>query len=419
MALTRNSLSNALRMMTPVAVLAVAIAVAYGMMKLRPKTEDSEPTERFPTVQAWTVEAAPVTLRVRTQGTVSARTETVLTAEVSGLIEWVSPQFADGGFFEAGDELLRIDALEYESHLAEARSRLAQAELVLEQERAQSEQARQDWEELGRGEPTTLVLRKPQLARAQAEVEAARAQVRLAERNLTFTRVRAPYSGRILRKEVDVGQAVTARGTPLARIYSVEVAEVRLPITAEDYRHIDIREDYRNGVVVGEGPEVLLFVDQGGRRYQWRGVVARAEGVVDTRSRLTYVVAQVENPYAMRGNESNPHPPLKVGQFVEAEIEGRRLDEAFLVPREAVHQGRLVYVIDEENRLYTREVKIERMDAGWAVVSDGLRPGERICITPLLFFVEGMQVSPEPAAKSPEERERFTEEVELEVARGR
>ena len=217
-----------------VVFLGVASAVAFTMWKLRPEQEKKEPQDILPTVETLQVYPEDLVVKVETQGTVEARTETVLTAEVSGLVEWVSPDFVAGGFFEKGEVLLKIDALEYESRLAEARSRLAQAELVYAQERALAEQAARDWEDLGRGEPTDLVLRKPQLAKAKADREAAEAALRIAERNVRFTEVRAPYAGRVRRKRVDVGQSITARASQLAEIYSVEVAELRLPLSAKE-----------------------------------------------------------------------------------------------------------------------------------------------------------------------------------------
>jgi len=394
MADSRKTLNRIIRSTLPVLILGLAVGFVVLMLKLRPDPEKAEPGTVLPKVETVAVQAGPITLTVETQGTVSARTESVITPEVSGLIEWVAPYFEDGGFFEKGDILLRIDPLEYESRLAEARSRLAEARLALEREEAEAEQARQEWLELGRGEPTALVLRKPQLARAKAEVSAAQAGLDVARRNLEYTRVRAPYAGRILNKKVDVGQAVIARSTPLAEIYNIESVEVRLPVSSDELGYIQLFEQYRNDKQVGREPKVVLHADYGGNRYRWTGLITRTEGVIDTRSRLTYLVAEVENPYGLRENEGTPRPPLKVGQFVEAVIQGKHLNHAFQLPRSAVKPGDIVYVMDRQNRLESREVEVAKMDDGTAVITGGLHSGEKICLTPLLFFVEGMEVDP-------------------------
>lgn len=384
-------------------ILLVAGGLAFTMWSFREKPEKKDAVEVLPTVETLVLYPETMALEVEAQGTVEARTETRLTAEVSGLIEWVSPAFEDGGFFEPGEVLVRIDPLEYEARLAEAKSQLAQAALVYEQESALSEQARQDWENLGRGEATDLVLRRPQLAGARANVEAAEAALKIAERNLRYTSVRAPYAGRIRTKLVDLGRAVNARSTPLADIYSVESAQIRLPLSSKDVGFLNLPEAYRDQKEVGPRPSVRLQADYGGKTYTWEGTIVRTEGAIDSRSRLVNVIAEVEDPYSMRVSQGEIRPPLKVGLFVKAIIQGRQLENAYRIPRSAVKEGSQVYLLDRENRLQSRKVTVVKRDADQAIVTAGLSPGDRLCLTPLLFFVEGMQVLPVDEAGAVEE----------------
>lgn len=399
------------------AFLFIAGGLAYTMWIFREKPEKKEVVEVLPTVETLTVYPESIQLEVEAQGTVEARTETQLTAEVSGLVEWVAPSFEDGGFFEEGQILLRIDPLEYEARLAEAKSQLAQARLAFEQEKALAEQARQDWLELGRGEASDLVLREPQLARAQANLEAAEAALKIAERNLRFTRVRAPYAGRIRSKLVDLGQAVNARTTPLADIYSVEQAQIRLPLSSDQMGFLQLPESYRKQEEAGPQPEVVLQADYGGQRHRWTGKIVRTEGAIDPRSRLVNVIAEVEDPYSIREFDGEIRPPLKVGLFVEARIEGEKIPDAFRIPRSALKDGDQVYILGAENRLESRKVGVVKRDADLVIVNSGLNPGDRLCLTPLLFFVEGMQVLPVDEAGAVEESVRPTQpDKNLEVA---
>ena len=376
-------------MILSVVIVGMAVLFALSMVKLRPKPEAKEDPQILPRVEVMRVHRGPHQLEVVTHGTVQPRTETSLTSEVSGVIVEVSPNFFPGKFFHADEVLLQIDATEYRARRAEARSRLAQARLVFEQESALAEQARDDWNGLGIGEGGDLVLRKPQLFRAQTEVEAAEAALEVAERNLRLTTIRAPYAGRVREKSVDIGQVVAARTTPLARIYSVDVAEVRLPISAGEAAFVKLPEQYQDDIGASDKPEVILEFDYAGRRISRRGFIDRVEGAIDVSTRRIVVVAEVLKPFVRAGGSDEP--PLKPGQFVRARILGHLIEDATIIPRGALHDES-VYVIDDQDRLQIRPVGVVRKGIGTVVVDDGLNEGELICLTPLEFAIQGMEV---------------------------
>ena len=372
-----------------IAILGMAVLFVVSAKFLRSKPEEKEPTRILPRVEAIRVQSGGHRLEVVTHGTVLPRTETNLTSEVSGLIVEVSPNFFLGRAFQIGEVLLRLDATEHRSRRADAKSRLSQAKLALEEERAFSEQALEDWRGLGRGEAGDLALRKPQFDRAQAAVEAAQAALELAERNLRLTEIRAPYAGHIREKYVDIGQVVSARATQLARIYSVDVAEVRLPVSARDAAYFDLPGDYGVSGSEVEKPTVIFEFDYAGKRVTWNGIVDRVEGAIDRATRQIVVIAQVLNPYARDG--ASDRPPLKVGQFVTARIQGHYLEDATVIPRGALHDD-AVYVIDETNHLRIREVGVVQKGIEKVVLDSGLEVGELICLTPLEFTIDGMEV---------------------------
>jgi multidrug efflux pump subunit AcrA (membrane-fusion protein) len=84
--------------------------------------------------------------------------------------------------------------------------------------------------------------------------------------------------------------------------------------------------------------------------------------------------------------------PLAVGLFVEAEIEGHAIDRAFVVPRDALREGNVVYVVDSEGRIHFRDVEVLRTERENVIVGTGLESGERICVTPLEAAINGMRV---------------------------
>jgi len=104
---------------------------------------------------------------------VQPRNQTMLSAQVSGRIIRVADNFIEGGFFDKGDVLVEIEAVDYETDLLLAQAELAQAQASLDEEIARGQVAEKEWSSFNSGTPPELGLRKPQLAREQALVKAA------------------------------------------------------------------------------------------------------------------------------------------------------------------------------------------------------------------------------------------------------
>jgi RND family efflux transporter MFP subunit len=384
---------NKLKVIMPFAILVVGGVIAVAMVKSRAPVPTRPTVEYAPLVRVVEVQPEAHRLKVHTQGTVKARTETNLVAEVSGTIIRVSRGFNSGGFFEKGDVLLEIDASDYRVAVATAQGSVAQAKVRLETEAAQGEVAREEWAQLGTGGESPLATRELQLQEAQAALAAAEAMLEKARRDLARTKVRAPFAGRIRAKLADLGQYV-APGVPVASVYSVDFAEVRLPVPDSDLAFLDLPVDYRGAAAQEPGPEVVLYADFAGQRHSWIGRIVRVEGEIDRASRMVHVVAQVEDPYGKHGGDDPL--PLAVGMFVEAEIMGSLAAEAITVPRTAL-RGDRVLVVDGEDRLRFRDVDVLRVERGYAVIVGGLNAGDRVCVSTLEAVSDGMKVRPASA----------------------
>lgn len=377
-----------LKVLSPLLVIGVAGFVAITIVRNRPEVEMQAPAITPAGVRATVVTLETVRISVAGQGTVRPRTETQLVPEIAGRVTWVAPSFATGGFFEEGDVLLRLDRFDYEQAVISARSQLAQARLRLAQEEAEAEVAQREWDALGRGDPRELTLRKPQLEDARASVDAAEASVERAARDLERADVLAPYAGRVRTKNVDVGQFVTV-GAPIATVYSVDVAEVGLALPDEELAYLDLPLAYRGEANV-RSPRVVLRTTFAGARYEWGGRVVRTESEIDPVSRMVQVIAEVQDPYA--AGPDPRRPPLAVGMYVEAEIEGRAFDDIAVVPRAALRGRNQVLVIDPENRVHFRDVEILRATTESVYIDGGLSAGELIAVSALDNPTDGMLV---------------------------
>ncbi len=384
---------NLAKVFLPFLVLAVGLAGAAAMYLTRDEPEAREPEPLVPLVRTMVVARQDVRMTVESQGTVSPRVEITMAPEVTGVVTAISPSLTAGGFFVHGEVLLEIDPRDFELAVEQARAEVARAELRLAQEEAEAKVALEEWKELGTGDGSPLALRKPQLAEARAALSAAKAARARAELDLERTRMRAPFAGRVRSSDVDIGQYVT-RGAPVARIYAVDHAEVRLPIPDREVAYLDLPLDYR-GEEREDGPPVVLRARFAGKPHVWKGRVTRTEGEIDPRSRMVHVVARVDDPYA-RGDDHD-RPPLAVGMFVEAEIEGRLVRDLFVLPRTALRNGDRVLVIDGDGRLRHRDVEVYRRERETVYVRQGLAEGERLCLSPLEAVVDGMRVRYETA----------------------
>ncbi|MBN7796345.1 efflux RND transporter periplasmic adaptor subunit [Parahaliea mediterranea] len=385
---------SVLKKALPALVVATPLVLAT-LALLNPPTPERARPDRGPRLTVDTVTVSPTryAMRISSFGTVQPRTQSTLVSQVGGEVVWVNPQFRDGGVFGAGDALLRIDPRDYEANVQIARASLLEARQVLAEEQAQSQQALADWQRLGDGgEADALVLRKPQLMAAQARVASAEAELRKAELNLERATVTAPFDGRILSTEVDLGE-VLGGNTALAEIYATDYVEIRLPLANADLDYVDLPEPRADG---GEQQRVPVTIHSSlSAGAAWEGFLVRTEGAIDDSSRQLHVVAQVDDPFQLAGDSGPEHSgrkPLKIGEYVTASIEGRTLPGAVVIANSAIYQGSYVYVV-REGLLQRREITIAWQNADSAVIASGLRAGDALVTTPLGQVTSGTPVA--------------------------
>lgn len=401
--MSTSGMSKFVKLLLPFALLAVGILGAVLIIGSRPEVETVEAPVPRTLVRVQEMAPQTVSLDVRAQGTVEPRTASALVAEVGGRILDVAPSFVNGGFFNRGQVLVRIDPRDYRTAVASVRAQVSQAEVRLAQEQAEAQVAIAEWHDLGRGaEPPPLVAREPQLAEARAGLDAAKAALQKAELDLERTELRAPYAGLVREKLADVGQFV-APGTPLAQVFAVDYAEITLPVPGDQLGFLDLPR--AGSADRGDnGPAVELSTSLAGERRTWDARIVRTEGEIDPSSRMLGLIARLDDPYARRDADAQP---LQVGQFVDARITGRVVEDVFVLPRVALRgsdaggtaSGRAssrVLILDdrdvEDARLRFREVEVLRFQGDQVILTAGLAEGDKVCISPLETPLEGMRV---------------------------
>ena len=381
------------RIILPLAIVSLAIAIATALYLSRPEPEKSTVERQLLLVNAAEVVKQDIQISVRAQGIVSAKKSTALIAEVSGRIIDVSEQFLVGGFFKKGEVLLRIDQRNYQSDLKRAEAAVASANSNLASEQGRADVAHQDWLKykssvVRSDSATSLALRKPQMEHAKAQLDSALADLDFARNQLNRTIIRAPYDGLIKARQVNIGQYVNV-GALCAEIFAIDVAELRLALPENKLSYLSLPTFNDSDKDNHEQSSVELRTDAEGELQRWQAKLVRTEGVFDDRSRVLHVVAEIADPY---GVQTPREHILRMGTFVDATIEGRRIENLVALPRHILRAGNQLWVIDQQQRLQNRHVTILRTEGSQIYVSSGLNEGERVCLSTISGAIPGTQV---------------------------
>ncbi|PIE20014.1 MAG: hypothetical protein CSA65_00210 [Proteobacteria bacterium] len=388
-----------LRRLLPLIVVAVGVVASIVIVKSRKPLERKEPIALGALVE--TLIAKPATRRVTvvSHGTVQPERQLVVSPEVAGKVRWANPGLVVGGLLKRGAVLARIDPVDYALAARKAKAQIAQAKRSLAEAQSNAQVARREWKILGKRagvKPTDLTLGKPQLAQAEAALAAAKADLKQAKVRVGRTILRAPFDMRVRKENIENGQYVTP-GMPLATVFGTARAEVHVPLKVSDLRWINVPK-LRFGADgkakrAGHASSATVRLKVGSKTYTRRGRVERSLGEIEATGRMTRVVVVIDDPYNLeRPDDGTYRPDFQVGSFVEVVIEGRELKNVIALPAESVRLGDVVWVVEPGDTLGIRKVELLRLNEREALIAAGLKPGEKVVLTPLANPVAGMKL---------------------------
>ncbi|NRB43386.1 MAG: efflux RND transporter periplasmic adaptor subunit [Verrucomicrobiales bacterium] len=370
----------------PVIILGLGYLI-YSQIK-QPTAKPKKPPgiRKAPKTKVIELHVENYTSSIESNGIINAHNEVNLTSQVSGRIVKIHPQFEDGAFFKKGTTLVELEEADFLTSVASAEAMLAQASASHAQEKARSEQAKLNWEDLGYDEePNELVLRLPQLREAKARVNSAETQLAQAERNFDRSKIKAPFDGRVRKRLVGISQAVSG-STPLGNIFAVDYAEVRIPISAKEMRHLNLPENPDDPAV-----EITLHdaLDEKNQTI-WPAKIIRTEGTLDQNSLELFAIAKISDPFG----RNSTLPALRIGQPVNAKIPGKILERVIKIPRSAVRQLRRIYIIDRE-KLTMHGISVEPIretQSHIIIQDDSIIEGTLLSTTPMHWIPDGSKV---------------------------
>ena len=347
---------KAMKLIIPLGIVIAAIILAVLMAGSREEPKSSDVAQPLPHVQAVAVTLSEVPISIVAHGNVTSRYELELASEVTGRIVWVAPEFEPGEIVAAGTVLLRIDPVNYQLALAQAKAALATANMALADAKALKRQAA-----IGEGE---------------LNIEAARQRIVKAEQDLAYTEIKAPFNAVIDKQLVEFGQFISI-GHTVARLLSSDTAQVMLPVTPAEAGFLESSVDAR----------VVLSAQIGEAEEQWQAKLARIEARVDQASRVIPVIVEVESPY-----DTSVHPHrLPLGLFITAILPGQPVSSAARLPSSVLHPDDSVFVV-VGGVLHRKRVNVIHRAEGFVVINEGLEAGDLVVTTRLDLMFEGMKV---------------------------
>lgn len=388
---------NIIQLVVGLAVLGVAVGIGWILMKTRPYTEAEVEQQASKIVQVVELEPGNEMIRVSAWGTVIPAREVSIQPQVGGRIIDLHEQLVPGGRLREKEELLRIEAVDYEIALAERIAEKEEAVFEMEVEEGRQVIARREWEQL-RGElgsvvpDSSLALREPHLDLSKAMLERADSAIRRARLDLDRTVVRAPFNGMIVEESVEIGQVVEP-GRTVCRLVGTDRFWVRATLPMSDLKRIKLPGEGKPGATAN------IFLDTGNGSAESRdGIVVRLLADLETAGRMARLIIAVDDPLsreAIVDGETRILTPLLLGSYVRVEIEAGRLENVLAVPRLALREGDRLWLVGNDNRVRIAEPEILWTRGETVLVNNVLLDGERLVVSRLRTALPGMLVSPQ------------------------
>ena len=376
-----------IKKLKPLFILLGAMLLSYILWFLGQVQPDPVEESPAPDVIVEILTPKDFQVKIISSGTTTPLTQTILNAEVGGEVIYRSKKFSEGSSVIEGEILAKIDDTDLQLQYKNALLQLANAEVQYSLQLAEAEVAKEAWEKMGDGIASDLMLKKPQLKQAEALLEVAKAQVSSAEKKLNKTEIVAPYAGRMQNVNIDLGTTIIP-GQPVGAMYTSSEIEITLAIKDNDLQFLSIPMDGRK---LDSSEQALVQIESfyKGKIQSWQGKLERVDGVIDPITRMINLIAVFENDF-IETNQSN----LPIGLFVEAKIDGIKLNDVFQIPVTAISENNVVYIVDSNNELELRELSILKKYSDFVIVKEGIRAGERIVTSKLSTASNGIKVNP-------------------------
>ncbi len=385
------SKSNISQLLLGIGIMVAAILVAASLYFFRPTPEKGEPTSRSALVETILVERGDKTLKIAAFGTVQPNRELTVQAEVKGRVIELSPNLDTGGILNEGEVMIKLDPRDYVTAVEQNRAKVEKAEFDLIVEKGRKIIAEKEWSLLDSslrqgGLGKDLALRIPHLREKESALQGAQSALHKSLVDLKRTIIRAPFNALVIEEFVEVGQLVGSLKN-IARIVSTDEFRVKVSIPYDQLGWVKL-----SGKKGLKKTPVTIIQDLGDNDLVKReGHILRILGDLDPNGRMVQLLVVIDDPLNLRSNDSD-EIPLLLGTYVEVLFEGPVVENAVEIPRLAIREGNLVWVMNKEGKLEIRQVEIVSGDKYNVIIEKGIESGEALIISNLPVAIPGMDL---------------------------
>ena len=431
--MTVKPLIKKLLIVPPIVVGIAVLAYVVSNKATPPKIPASELARYVRVINVTEMSVVP---RILGYGSVKPEKIWTASAEVSGTVTYVHPDFKKGAILSAGTEIVRISPADYELAIRQAeanmhaidaqvtelgvneqntreslkieeralevnekelqrkrsllqRSAVSQASVDQEQRNTLAQRRKvQDLKNSLRLIPSQRALRREERAVDEAKLVAARL-------DLERTHIRLPFDARIAEQNVEQTQYAQV-GQTLGVADSMGAAEIDAQIPISRFRSLlsgvsnspaSVTTGSFQAMAERYGFEAVVRLRIDERTVEWKAQFSRLSDTIDPTTRTLGMIASVDGSYARA--VPGYRPPLVKGMFVEVELRARPIENKVVVPRSIVN-GNRIYVANTEDRLEVRTVNVGLQQGSLAVITEGLKAGDRVVVSDLAPAIEGM-----------------------------
>ncbi|AQQ09940.1 Multidrug transporter MdtA [Sedimentisphaera cyanobacteriorum] len=391
----KKILNISINLILPLLIIAGGLLIAKYQLDNKPEARKRKPEKQARLVTAESFSKADYPAEVRAMGTAQPARTASIRPEVSGKVEWTAERLIPGSFVQAGSELVHIEKTDYLSELEKARSALSSAEADLEIQKGNVRAAKSDYELMGEQlseQDRALVLKKPQLQKAEASVKSAQAALARAEKNYERCIIQAPFDARINEKNVELGELANTS----ARVFELvgtEAAWIEVLVPEKQLKWILFPKNTRE-----TGSKVEIYNDSVWPSDASReGRVLRLIGSLEENGRMARVLVEAEDPFCL-DRQNNGGEEILFGAYLRCRIHGKMIENVFRLKRKYIHDNNTVWVVNEDNKLEIRKAEIVFKEHSFVYVKSGITESDRVVTSDIAAPVEGMPLRISEAA---------------------
>jgi len=423
-------------------VIAIAVFIALKQNKSAPQR--IQPQEKATHVRVIKVPSLSVIPKATGYGNVQPAKIWNAVSQVKGKITYKNTKLEKGEIIQADTVLLEIDPTDYQLSIAQTEADIAattaqleelqikeknthrslnieQNSLALTEKELQrqkklvtqgsisfsdvekQERTRLAQQQSVQNQRNSLNLIPSQRALLEAQLTRQEAQLKSLQRDLENTKISLPFTGRVAEVNVEQDQYVR-EGEVLMIADSLDKAEIEVQLPINSLRSIihsgktvnaeqASTEQLRRQLAL----KARVFLKEGDLSISWPAKFSRLSDTLDPKTRTVGVIVEVEHPYA--NVQPGLRPPLVKGLFVEVQVTGSIHDNSIVVPNSALHlnsdtQQQQVYLVNQDNRLEIRPVKIKITQDHFSIIESGLAIDETLVISDLLPAIKNMLLQP-------------------------